>query len=136
MNKDEKFLEELRKKKSKEDYILINLFEKIKLPYKYRHPIKISNKKIIPKFIIFDAIVIIDDKLAEDTNKVSLIKGSRDYSYLSLKNTTINNFKDLLYKLYQILDRLAKMNIPRAERVRGSLYLEYKGFFDKELIAI
>ena len=134
MNTEEKFLEELRKKKSKEDYTLINLFDKIKLPYKYRHPIKIGNKKIIPKFIIFDAIIIIDDKLAEDENKVNIIKGSRDYSYLSLKNTTINNFKDLIYKLYQILTKLKEMNIPRAERVRGSLYLEYKGFFEKELI--
>lgn len=136
MNTEEKFLEELRKKKTKEDYTLINLFDKIKLPYKYRHTIKIGNKKIIPKFIIFDSIIIIDDKLAEGTNKVNIIKSSRDYGYLSLKNSTINNFKDLIYKLYQILTKLKEMNIPRAERVRGSLYLEYKGFFDKESITV
>ncbi len=123
-------IEELRKKKTKEDYTLINLFEQIYLPYTYRKVIYCDKKTYIPKFVIFDDIVIIDEN--DSTEKIDNIK--RYYKTISLKNTTINNIKDLLYKLLIILQKLDKLNIPRANSVKNTLLTTYNNFFKYENI--
>ena len=121
-------IEELRKKKTKEDYVLINLFEQINLPYSYREIIKCGEKTYIPKFVIFGDVVIIDDN--DSTEKIDNIK--RYYRTISLKNATINNIKDLLYKLNIILGRFIELNIPRSSSVRNTLLVTYNNFFKYE----
>jgi hypothetical protein len=121
-------IEELRKKKTKEDYVLINLFEQIYLPYTYRKVIYCDKKTYIPKFVIFDDIVIIDDN--DNAEKINNIK--KYYKTISLKNATINNIKDLLYKLNIILGKLIELNIPRSSSVRNTLLTTYNNFFKYE----
>jgi hypothetical protein len=123
-------IEELRKKKTKEDYVLINLFEQINLPYSYREIIYCDKKTYIPKFVIFDDIVILDEN--DSNEKIDNIK--KYYRTISLKNATINNIKDLLYKLYIILEKLDKLNISRANFVKNTLLVTYNNFFKYENI--
>lgn len=123
-------IEELRKKKTKEDYVLINLFEQIYLPYTYRKVIYCDKKTYIPKFVIFENIVILDEN--DSAEKINNIK--KHYKTISLKNSTINNIKDLLYKLYIILEKLDKLNISRANSVKNTLLTTYNNFFKYENI--
>lgn len=123
-------IEELRKKKTKEDYVLINLFEQINLPYIYRKVIYCDKKTYIPKFVIFGDIVILNEN--DSTEKIDNIK--RYYRTILLKNATINNIKDLLYKLNFILGRLIELNIPRSSSVRNTLLTTYNNFFKYENI--